>query len=49
MDPNDARAWHHAVHTFDDAGNPTTITSYRADGSITGTAEYEWTTMKIVP
>lgn len=49
MDPNDARAWHHTVHTFDDAGNPATITSYRVDGSITGTAEYEWTTMKIVP
>ena len=48
MDPNHALSWDHAVYTFDDAGNPITVTSYRADGSITGTATYEWTTMEII-
>ena len=38
----DEYAWSHAVYTFDEVGLPVAISSYYADGSLSGTAVLEW-------
>ena len=38
--------WATAVYTFNEAGRPIAITSYYADGTISGTAVLEWETLR---